>query len=90
MKNKILYSLLVTFLSFALFGCQEQNSSAINKRDGKMPVVTTNEIIAIHTRMIAADHAFVVALDENGSRPSASEKELIYDAGVIISDFPIA
>lgn len=54
-----------------------------------MPIVTTNETIAIHTRMIAGDRAFVVALDEN-VRPSAPEKELIYDAGVIISDFPIA
>jgi ABC-type Zn uptake system ZnuABC Zn-binding protein ZnuA len=90
MKNKILYSLLALFLSLALSGCQEQNSSVINKRDGKMPVVTTNQTIAIHTRMIAADRAFVVALDENNLRPSAAEKELIYDAGIIISDFSIA
>lgn len=39
--------------------------------------------------MIAGEKAFVVSLRKN-TAPSSPEKELIYDAGIIMSDFPIA
>ncbi len=62
----------------------------MKKQDGKIPIVTTNEVIGIHTKMVAGEKAFVVSLDPNHLSPTTAEKELIYDAGIIMSDFPIA
>lgn len=89
MKNTLTLFCLLVGTSFCLFSCQMPESSIIKKNDGKIPIVTTNEVIGIHTKMIAGEKAFVVSLRKN-TAPSSPEKELIYDAGIIMSDFPIA
>lgn len=59
-------------------------------QDWRIPIVTTNETLAIHARMVAHEHAFIVSLQNAKKWPTKTEKELISDARIIMSDFDIS
>ena len=73
-----------------MVSCQTSETLPVKKQDGKIPIVTTNETIGIHAKMIAGEKAFVVPLVSVRKIPSASEREIISDSAAILSDFPLS
>ena len=85
--KKYLYLLFCVLTSaIVLSSCQVQNAENISPQHQKIPVVTTKDVLTIHTKMIAQDDVFAVTLDNTKKYISNADKELILWADVIIGD----
>lgn len=89
MKKNVTLILFCFFVSPLLWSCQIQGIENTTSSERKIPVVTTHDVLTIHTKMIARDDVFVVTLDNNKKYISNSGKELLSGSDVIISDAEI-
>jgi ABC-type Zn uptake system ZnuABC Zn-binding protein ZnuA len=94
MKNILLYP-LVFLLCIGFTACTHQKQTesspqiSTTEEERKIPIVTTNEILSIHTRMIAQKNAFVITLGMQKKSLSKADKTLLYESAAILSDSDI-
>lgn len=85
MKKNIFTLCFLSFLTIFVSSCQVQWTKILSTQHQKLPVVATNETLAIHAKMIAKDDVFVVIINEKKYLSNA-ERELILNSDIIISD----